>query len=58
LCPYTPQYAAGLRMLPPMSLPYSSPLSPAAVAAAEPPDDPPGPRVWSHGLLVVPYTSL
>src|SRR4051812_45027391 len=45
-------------MLPPMSLPYSSPVSPAASAAADPPDDPPALRVTSHGLFVVPYTSL
>ena len=45
-------------MLPPMSLPNSSPVSPAARAAADPPDDPPALRVTSHGLFVVPYTSL
>ena len=28
--------------------------NPDARAAAEPPDDPPEVRVWSHGLLVVP----
>jgi len=37
-----------------MSLPASSAVSPAASAAAEPPDDPPGERVTSQGLFVVP----
>src|SRR5262245_54462812 len=41
-----------------MSLPASSPVSPAASAAAEPPEEPPGVRATSHGLLVVPYTAL
>ena len=41
-----------------MSLPNSSPVSPAASAAADPPDEPPAPRVTSHGLFVVPYTAL
>ena len=54
LWPNTPLYAAGLRMLPPMSLPYSRPDSPAAIATADPPDDPPAVRPVSHGLLVVP----
>ena len=38
----------------PMSLPSSSPVSPAASAAPAPPDEPPGCRVTSQGLLVVP----
>ena len=54
LWPYTLQNAAGLRMLPPMSLPKSMPVRPAATAAALPPDEPPGPRDVSHGLFVVP----
>ena len=41
-----------------MSEPASSPVSPAASAAAEPPDDPPGVRVRSHGLLQVPCIEL
>ncbi len=28
--------------------------NPDASAAADPPEDPPGVRPWSHGLLVVP----
>ena len=47
-----------MRSDPPRSLPSSSPLSPAAIAAADPPDDPPGVRRTSHGLLVVPKRSL
>ena len=41
-----------------MSLPSSSPVKPAAKAAAAPPDDPPGVRPVSQGLPVVPYTGL
>src|SRR5262245_59079623 len=41
-----------------MSLPVSNPVSPAASATADPPDDPPGTRVTSHGLLVVPWIGL
>src|SRR5215470_17053894 len=54
----TPQKCAGARSEPPMSEPNSSGTNPAASAAAEPPDDPPGVRDRSQGLLVVPYTSL
>ena len=41
-----------------MSLPTSNPVSPAASAAAEPPDDPPEVRETSQGLLVDPKISL
>src|SRR6187431_987484 len=41
-----------------MSLPSSIGVNPMASAAAAPPDDPPGVRVRSYGLLVVPYTWL
>jgi len=41
-----------------MSEPASSPVRPAASAAAEPPEDPPGPRARSQGLLVVPWIAL
>ena len=37
-----------------MSLPASSAVNPAASAAADPPDEPPGERAKSQGLLVVP----
>ena len=37
-----------------MSLPASSPVRPAASAAPEPPDEPPGVRERSHGFFVRP----
>ena len=37
-----------------MSLPSSIGVKPIASAAAAPPDDPPGVRVVSYGLFVVP----
>ncbi len=37
-----------------MSLPSSIGVNPIASAAAAPPDDPPGVRVVSYGLFVVP----
>jgi hypothetical protein len=40
LWPNTPQKCAGLRMKPPMSLPISRPVRPAASAAADPPEEP------------------
>ena len=39
--PYTPQKWAGARIDPPMSLPSSRGVMPAATAAAAPPEDPP-----------------
>ena len=50
--PTTPQRAAGWRIEPPVSEPSASGTMPAATAAAEPPEEPPGTRVRSHGLLV------
>src|SRR5690348_12251317 len=41
-----------------MSVPSSAPVSPAASAAAEPPDDPPGTCAADQGLLVTPNNSL
>ncbi len=41
-----------------MSLPASNPVRPAHSAAAPPPDEPPGERVRSHGLPVLPYTGV
>jgi hypothetical protein len=38
----------------PISLPHSSEVRPAANAAAEPPDEPPGDNDGFHGLFVVP----
>ena len=52
--PNTPQHAAGIRIEPIPSLPCATGTRPAATAAAEPPDDPPGVRLRSHGLWVMP----
>src|SRR2546427_8203518 len=52
--PTTPQKAAGWRMEPPVSLPNAPAARPPATAAADPPDDPPGTRLRSHGLRVGP----
>ena len=54
LCPKTPQKCAGTRIDPPMSDPIESGPNPTASAAADPPEEPPGERPRSHGLLVVP----
>ena len=56
--PTTPQSAAGWRIDPPVSVPSESGAKPAATAAAEPPDDPPGTRSTSHGLWVTPYAEF
>jgi hypothetical protein len=50
----TPQNEAGRRIEPPVSVPSAARHDRAATAAAEPPDDPPGTRVPSQGLRVVP----
>ncbi len=50
--PTTPHSDAGWRMLPPVSVPIDQTASPAATAAALPPDDPPGTLPKSHGLRV------
>ena len=47
-----PLNEAGCRIDPPVSVPNAAKTSPAATAAAEPPEDPPGTRVRSHGFLV------
>src|SRR3954453_11884339 len=54
LSPPRPQHAAGIRSEPPPSLPCASGTRPPATAAAEPPDEPPGERLGSHGLQVGP----
>ena len=41
-----------------MSLPISAPASPAAIATAEPPDEPPHVRSRFHGLRVMPKIGL
>src|SRR5215213_5446241 len=47
-----------MRMEPTRSDPYSRNVIPADSAAAAPPEEPPGVRAVSHGLLVAPYSSL
>jgi hypothetical protein len=54
LTPTTPQNAAGCRTEPPVSEPSAMGTIPAATAAADPPDDPPGTRDQSCGLRVGP----
>ena len=56
--PTSPQHAAGIRIDPPPSEPLATATSPAATAAAEPPDEPPGVRWRSHGLRVTPLASV
>src|SRR4051794_36770332 len=50
--PDVPQTRQGETMLPSVSLPRVKPASPAAVALAEPADDPLEPRSGDHGLFV------
>src|SRR5436309_9926065 len=52
--PTMPQSDAGWRIDPPVSVPIAHGASPAATAAADPPDDPPGTRSRSHGLRTGP----
>ena len=49
-----PQRAAGCRIDPALSVPVARKVVPAANAAAEPPEDPPGVISGSHGFLVTP----
>ena len=49
-----PHSAAGWRIEPPVSVPIAHGASPAATAAALPPDEPPGTRVRSHGFSTGP----
>jgi hypothetical protein len=58
LNPHTPHRCAGPRIEPPTSLPRSNAESPAATAAALPPELPPGVRARSHGLFVRPKSGL
>src|SRR6185436_3089210 len=53
-----PHNAAGMRIEPRVSLPSAPIHSPAASAAAEPPEDPPGERAVSQGFLHVPKCTL
>ena len=54
LIPTRPQQAAGIRIEPIPSLPSAIGTVPAATAAAEPPEDPPGERSCFQGLRVIP----
>ena len=50
--PVMPQKLAGWRIEPPVSVPVAAGMRRAATAAAEPPDEPPGTRLSSHGFFV------
>src|SRR3990172_5072990 len=52
--PTTPLSDAGCRTEPPVSVPSAQIASPAATAAAEPPEEPPGTVLRSHGLWTGP----
>ncbi len=52
--PTAPQYDAGMRMEPPVSVPVAIGISPAPTAAADPPLDPPGIRDVSQGFDTAP----
>ena len=52
--PTIPQYAAGIRIEPPVSVPSAWSHTPAATSAAEPLLDPPDVRLSSRGLNVIP----
>src|SRR5512146_1953427 len=54
LTPTTPQNAAGWRTEPPVSEPSAIGTMPAATAAAEPPDEPPGTRSGASGFRAGP----
>ncbi len=56
--PTSPQHAAGIRIDPPPSEPVAHGTMPAATAAAEPPEEPPGVRAESQGLRVTPLAAL
>src|SRR5262249_44036651 len=56
LNPYTPQHAAGILIEPAPSVPSATGLIRDAIAAADPPDEPPGVRSRFQGLRVAPKT--
>ena len=58
LRPNSPQQPAGMRIEPPPSEASAPPTRPAATAAAEPPLEPPGVRLRSHGLRVAPNVGV
>ncbi len=45
---------AGWRIEPPVSVPLAAGARQAATAAAEPPEEPPGTRLWSQGFFTGP----
>ena len=49
-----PHRAAGTRTEPPVSVPRAAGAIPAATAAADPPEEPPGDSSRSHGLRTGP----
>src|SRR6266550_2909463 len=53
--PTTPQNAAGCLTDPPVSDPSARGVTPAAIAAADPPEDPPGTQRTSCGFRVGPW---
>src|SRR5579875_540351 len=58
LKPTHPDSAAGMRTLPQVSVPNEPAQLPATTDAPDPPDEPPGIRVWSCGLRVGPKCAL
>src|ERR1035438_640882 len=58
LMPTNPQSEAGIRIEPPPSVAVPTPTRPAAIAAAEPPLEPPGEYSGFQGLPVIPVNSL
>src|SRR5260370_42008181 len=56
--PTTEQKLAGMRRLPPRSLPLASHTSPVAGATADPPDEPPQLLAVFQGFSVRPHTSV
>src|SRR5580698_7286208 len=56
--PERPQQALGMRMDPPPSDPVASGTIPAASAAAEPPEEPPGPHPGWNGFREGPKMAL
>src|SRR5690625_6429371 len=58
LSPTIPQNEAGMRMLPPPSVPTAHGPIPAATAAPAPPDEPPAVRDGSTALRLMPVSGL
>src|SRR5436305_1568372 len=58
LSPTSPVKPAGVRVEPPPSLDVAKGTMPAAIAAAEPPEDPPGVHSGFQGLRVTPSAGL